>query len=165
MPSFDVLSEVNWPEVENARNQALKETQQRFDFKGCTTTIEIEKKDKKITLVSSKDEKINAVVDVFRDKLAKRGIALLSFEFSAPESSLGGGSRVTVKVQAGIDKDKAKTLVKAIKDKGFKAQVQIQDEQLRVTAKKKDELQDVIAFLKEQQAEVKLPLQFGNYRD
>lgn len=165
MPSFDVLSEVNWPEVENARNQALKETSQRFDFKNSTTTIDLDVKEKLITLTINRDDKINALRDVFKEKLAKRSLSLMAFEFQDPESSLGGGSRVKVKVKSGIDKENAKQIMKAIKDRQFKAQVQIQEEQLRVSAKKKDELQEIIALLRELQPQFKLPLQFGNFRD
>jgi len=165
MPSFDVVSEVNWPEVENARMQTLKEVGQRFDFKGATSTLEVDTKAKEIVLTINRDDKIEAFKQVFVDKLAKRSLPLLSFDFAESEASLGGGSRIRVKVKAGIDKENAKKIVKAVKDAQFKAQVQIQDEQLRVTGKKRDELQEIIAMLKELQNNLQLPLQFGNFRD
>lgn len=165
MPSFDVVSQVNWAEVENARLQALKEVSQRFDFKGATSTIEVDQKTKVITLTISRDDKIDAFVEVFREKLAKRGFALWAFEFDPAESSLGGGSRRKSNVKAGIDKENGKKIIKAVKDRDFKAQVQIQEEQLRVTSKKKDELQEIIALLREMQGQIKLPLQFTNFRD
>lgn len=165
MPSFDVFSKVNWPEVDNARNQALKEATTRFDFKNIESKIEINQKDKLITLTTSGEGKMNALIDIFMSKLAKRGVSLLAFDVQKPESALSGGERVPIKVKAGIDKENAKKIVKIIKDQDFKAQAQIQDEQIRVTSKKRDELQEVIALLTSKQSEFKLPLQFGNFRE
>ena len=165
MPSFDVVSEIDWQEVDNARQQALKEVGQRFDFKKVECTLEVDTKGKVITLGTSTDDKIDAFVEVFKTKLAKRGLPLLAFEFQKVESAGGGGARRRAQVQSGIDKDKAKKIVKAIKDQKFKAQAQIQGEQVRVSSKKRDELQDIIAFLTERQSELKVPLQFDNFRD
>ena len=165
MPSFDVVSEIDWQEVDNAVNQALKEVSQRFDFKKVECKIDVKAKEKQLVLSTSQDDKIDAFVEVFKLKLAKRSLPVMAFEFQATEPAASGGARKRVNVQAGIDKDKAKKIVKIIKEQRFKAQAQIQDEQVRVSAKKRDDLQEIIAYLKEQQSKLSLPMQFANFRD
>jgi uncharacterized protein YajQ (UPF0234 family) len=165
MPSFDISSDINWQELDNAVNQAVKELAQRYDFKGVKSEITLDKKAKTLTLFCSEESKLDAVNDIFQNKAIKRGISLLAFEYGKIESAFGGAVRQTVTVQAGISKDKAKTIIAAIKDSRAKVQAQIQDEQVRVTAKNRDDLQTVIGFLKGKQDELKVPMQFGNYRD
>ncbi len=165
MPSFDISSEVDWQEIDNAKNQTLKEVRNRFDFKGIQTEIELDQKNKTLTLVCSQEEKMDAFLDSFQTKLVKRGVSLLSFDFQLTESASAGGGRKKAIVKAGISKDDGKKIVKAIKERKFKAQAQIQDEQVRVSAKKRDDLQTIISFLKGKQNDFKLPFQFGNFRD
>ena len=165
MASFDVTSEVNWQEVDNAINQATREVGTRFDFKGVKSEIKLDQKNRTITLNCSEEGKLEALNDVLQSKLVKRGISLLSLEYGKEEPSSGSSVRQVITVQNGISKEKGKEIVKAIKDGKFKVQAQIQDEQVRVTAKKRDMLQEVISFLKEKQDKLQIPLQFGNYRD
>ncbi len=165
MPSFDVTSEVDWQEVDNAVNQAIKEVQTRFDFKGIKSEIKLDKVEKTLSLWTSESGKLDALVDVLQSKLVKRGISLLSLEYLKKEEAFGQSVRQLIKVLAGISKEKGKEIIGAIKSEKFKVQAQIQDEQVRVTAKKRDDLQEVISFLKGQQDKLKVPMQFGNFRD
>ncbi len=165
MPSFDITSDVDWQEVDNAVNQAIKETQSRFDFKGVKTDITFDRKAKTITTVVSEEGKLDAVRDILNTKLIKRGISLLSLETKDAEPAFGGSVRQVIVVQAGISKEKGKEIIAAVKESKIKAQAQIQDEQVRVTSKSRDELQEVIAILRNQQDKLKLPMQFGNFRD
>lgn len=165
MPSFDVSSEVNWQELDNAIHQATKEVGQRFDFKGVKTELKLDQKEKTVTLWSSEEGKLDALNDVFQNKLVKRGISLLSLDYQAIDAAFGGSVRQVVKIEAGISKEKAKEIIKVIKDSQIKVQAQLQDEQVRVTGKNRDDLQSAIALLKEKQASVKVPMQFGNFRD
>ncbi|HVM98248.1 MAG TPA: YajQ family cyclic di-GMP-binding protein [Candidatus Acidoferrales bacterium] len=161
MPSFDVVSNVDRQEVDNALNQTRKEVGQRYDFKGSKT--EIREEENIITVISDDDFKVKAVVDVLQSKLVRRGVSLKSLVYGDIEPSAGGLARQTITVQQGIETEKAKQLVKAIKDSKLKVQSQIQGDQVRVTGKKRDDLQDAIKLLKEQ--DVGLPLQFVNFRD
>ena len=159
--SFDVVSKADRQEVDNALNQAAKELSTRFDFRGTDTTIEWQGEEG-IILVSSTEERVKAAVEVFKEKLVKRGISLKAFEGGEPQSS-GKGYRLTGKIIEGIDSEKAKKISKTIRDAGLKGvQAQIQGDQLRVSAKKKDDLQAVIRMLKD--ADLDVPLQFTNYR-
>ncbi|WP_153505539.1 YajQ family cyclic di-GMP-binding protein [Cumulibacter manganitolerans] len=160
-PSFDVVSKVDHQEVDNALQQASKELAQRFDFRGTDTTIEWSGTEA-VAFASSTEDRIKAAVDVFKEKLVKRGISLKAFEAGEPQSS-GKGYKLTGKIIEGIDAEKAKKISKAIRDAGLKGvQAQIQGDQLRVTGKKKDALQEVIALLKSEDFGV--ALQFTNYR-
>ena len=161
MPSFDIVNEIDFAEIDNALNQANRELTQRFDFKGSNTTIE--RKDKEIMVNSADDYKVQAAVDVLQAKLAKRSVSLKSLELGRVEPAGGGRAKQNIKVVEGIDKDKAKELVKKIKDSKLKVQASIQGESVRVTGKKRDDLQDVIALLKG--LDFSLPLQFNNFRD
>lgn len=165
MPSFDISSEVNWQEVDNAINQATKELGQRFDFKGVKSEIKLDQKAKTITLWCSEEGKLEAVNDILQNKLIKRGISLLSLEYKDIENAFGQSSRQTIIVQAGVSKEKGKEIIAALKDSKLKVQAQIQDEQVRVTGKNRDDLQSAIALLRGQQDKLKVPMQFGNFRD
>ncbi len=165
MPSFDVSSEMNWQELDNAINQAVKELTQRYDFKGVKTEIKLDQKTKTVTLWCGEEAKLDALNDIFQNKCIKRGLSLLAFEYKDPESAFGGSVRQNVIVQAGISKEKAKEIIAALKESKLKVQAQIQDEQVRVTGKNRDDLQSAIAHLRGQQDTIKVPMQFGNFRD
>jgi uncharacterized protein YajQ (UPF0234 family) len=165
MPSFDISSEVNWQELDNAINQATKELLARYDFKGVKTELTLDKKAKTVTLFCSEEDKLDALNDIFQTKCIKRGLSLLAFEYGKIESAFGGAVRQAVTVQAGISKEKAKLITQAIKDSRIKVNAQIQDEQVRVTGKNRDDLQSTIALLRSKQEEFKIPMQFGNFRD
>jgi uncharacterized protein YajQ (UPF0234 family) len=162
MPSFDVVSEVDQQEVRNAVDQAARELSQRYDFKGTDSTVEL--KDATIELRSVSEDRINAVRTVVEEKLVKRKVSLKGVEFGRVEDAAGGTVRQVATLSAGISSDKARELNKFIKALGLKGvQSQTQGEQLRVTAKKRDDLQGVIAALKEH--DFGIPLQFENFRD
>jgi uncharacterized protein YajQ (UPF0234 family) len=161
MPSFDVVSQVDRQEIDNALNQTRKEVGQRYDFKGSKTDIRQEGDD--IHIVSDDDHKVKAVVDVLQSKLVRRGVSLKALVYGTIDPAAGGLAKQTVTVQQGIDTDKARALVKLIKDSKLKVQAQIQADQVRVTGKKRDDLQAAIQLLKQQ--DLDLPLQFTNFRD
>jgi len=165
MPSFDVSSEVNWQEIDNAVHQAEKEISQRFDFKGVKVEIKIDQKIKNITLWCEKEEKLENAYEVLQNKFVKRGISLLSLEPQKIEPAFGSSVRQVILVHSGISKENGKKIIQSIKEAKYKVQAQIQDEQVRVTGKKRDDLQEVITYLKEKQNLLQLPLQFGNFRD
>jgi len=165
MPSFDVSSDVQWQEMDNAVNQATKELSQRYDFKGVKTELKLDQKLKTITLWCSEEGKLDAVKDILQTKVIKRGMSILAFEYKDLEPAFGGSVRQVINVQAGISKEKAKEIIAALKESKLKVQAQIQDEQVRVTGKNRDDLQDAIALLREKQDQVKVPMQFGNFRD
>ncbi|MDD7918022.1 MULTISPECIES: YajQ family cyclic di-GMP-binding protein [Actinomycetospora] len=160
-PSFDVVSKVDRQEVDNALNQASKELSQRFDFRGTGADVSWAGEEA-ITVSAETEERCNAAIDVFKEKLIKRGISLKAFDIGEPGLS-GKAYKVTGTLVQGISKDKGKEISKAIRDEGPKGiQAQMQDDQLRVTGKKKDDLQAVISLLKERDFEI--ALQFTNYR-
>lgn len=161
MPSFDVVSEIDKPELSNAVNQANKEITTRFDFKGSDARVE--SKDKSLLVFADNDFQVKQAVDVLCSKLAKRGVDLACLKYREIEEIGGGKARQIIDLQEGINSELGRKLVKQIKDKKLKVQTAIQGEQLRVTAKKRDDLQSVIAFLKETDAGI--PLQFNNFRD
>ncbi|MCP9446068.1 MAG: YajQ family cyclic di-GMP-binding protein [Nitrospira sp.] len=160
--SFDVVSEVNMQELKNALDQANKEIKQRFDFKDTKTEITLKEKEKELVVVSDDDYKLKAVQDVIKTKCVKRGVSLKAFDYGTVEPALGGTVRQTAKIQSGLATEKAKEVVKAIKDSKLKVQAQIQGDQVRVLGKSKDELQATIAFLKGK--DFGIDLQFTNYR-
>ena len=160
--SFDIVSEVNFMEVENAINQAQKELAQRFDFKGSKSTIEYKKEEKKIILVGDDDFKLRALRDILEGRMAKRGVSLKAMKLSTPENSFEGTMRQTIELVSGLPSEKAKELSKMIRDAKFKVQTHIEGEKVRVVSAKKDELQAVIVFIKN--SNFSLPLQFTNYR-
>jgi uncharacterized protein YajQ (UPF0234 family) len=162
MPTFDVTSEVDQQEIRNAIDQAERELGNRFDFKGTDTSVELDEKG--ITLKANTEDRLNAARQVVEEKLVKRKVSLKGVAWGKVESAAGGTVRQVATLAAGISSDKAKELNKFIKELGLKGvQSQGQGEQLRVTGKKRDDLQDVIAAMKEH--DFGIPLQFGNFRD
>ncbi len=161
--SFDVVSKVEMPEVLNAVDQANKEIGQRYDFRGSKNSkIELDQKEGKLTLTSDDELKLKQVVDVLQNKLIKRSVPIKNLEYGKVESAGGGTARQVVTLQQGIPQDKAKEMVKIIKSMKLKVQAQIKEDEIRVTGKKKDELQSVMTELKSKDFGV--DLQFTNYR-
>ena len=159
--SFDVVSKIDRQEVDNALNQAAKELSQRFDFRGTNATISWAGEEG-VSLSADTEERVTAALEVFREKLIKRGISLKALDAGDPQAS-GRTFKLTARIKQGIESDKAKQIAKIIRDEGPKGvQAQIQGDQLRVSAKKKDDLQAVISMLKA--ADLEVPLQFTNYR-
>jgi cyclic-di-GMP-binding protein len=160
-PSFDVVSKVDRQEVDNALNQAAKELSQRFDFRGTNASVAWAGEEA-VTLQADTEERVRAALDVFKEKLVKRGISMKAFDAGDPHQS-GKAYKVSGTLINGIASDKAKEIAKKVRDEGPKGvQAQIQGDQLRVSGKKKDDLQAVIALLK--QADFGIALQFTNYR-
>ncbi len=160
--SFDVVSQVDFQEVDNALNQAMKEIKTRFDFKGSKSEIKFNQEDKKITFLADDDMKLKSVIEILEGKLAKRGVSVKSLKYGVAEKALDGMVRQTAEVIQGIPQDKAKEIVKSVKELKLKVQLSIQSDQIRVSGRVKDDLQTVISFLKN--ADLDLPLQFTNYR-
>ena len=160
--SFDVVSEVDLQEVDNAYQQTLKELVQRYDLKDSGAKIEFSKADKNFTLHAPSDFIGHQVIDVLNTKLVRRNIDLKAIEWGKPETASGGTVRITGNIVMGIETDLAKKINKEIRDQKFKVKVQIEGDKLRVSAPVRDELQNVIAFLKQQ--DYGIPLQFTNYR-
>jgi len=161
MPSFDIVSQVDRQEIDNAINQARKEISQRYDFKDTHTTVDLEKDE--IGINSVDDFKVKAAVEVLLEKLARRQVPLKSLVHGNIEPAGGGRAKQTLTVQQGISAEKARDIVKRIKEHKLKVQAQIQGDQVRVSGKKRDDLQAVMAVLK--QHDFGLPLQFINFRD
>lgn len=161
MPSFDIVSKTDTQEVDNAVNQAIKEMQQRYDFKGSKSELKWEKKEE-ITILADDDTKLGSITDILQTKLVKRGVSLKSLEYGKVEDASGGMKKQVIKILQGIPSDKAKEITKLIKDKKLKVQTQMMDEQIRVTGKKIDDLQEVIQTLKG--VDFDLALQFINMR-
>ena len=160
--SFDIVCEVDLQEVLNAVTQAMKEIGQRFDFKGSKSTIELDKGKRLITLVSDDEPKLRSVIDILQSKLVKRGVALKALEYGKIEQASGATVRQTITLQQGIPLEKAKEMVKQIKDMKLKVNAEIQKDQVRVRAKNIDDLQTIIAALKGK--DFGIHLQFANYR-
>lgn len=160
MPSFHVVSEVDMHEVSNAVDQANREVATRFDFKG--TDSKFEREGCVITLDSQSDFQLAQMLDILRTKLNRRGIDLACMKAEEPETS-GGRAKQVVTLRRGIEPDLARKLVRLVKDSKLKVQAQIQGEKIRVSGKKRDDLQRIIASLKA--AQVDMPLQFENFRD
>lgn len=159
--SFDIVSKFDRQEVDNALNQAAKELATRFDFRGTDTTIEW-KGDEAIEIVSSTEDRVKAAIDVFIEKLVRRDISMKAFEAGEPQAS-GKTYKVTGTLKQGIDSEQAKKITKLIRDEGPKGvKAQIQGEEVRVSSKKRDDLQAVISLLKG--ADLDVALQFVNYR-
>jgi hypothetical protein len=156
---------MDWQELDNAVNQATKEVAQRYDFKGVKSEIKLDKKEKTLTLWCSEEGKLDAVNDIFQNKCIKRGISLMSFDYKERDVAFGSSVRQKVLIQAGVSKEKGKEIIAALKDSKLKVQAQIQDEQVRVTGKNRDDLQSAITYLRTKQDEIKVPMQFENFRD
>jgi uncharacterized protein YajQ (UPF0234 family) len=162
MPSFDVVSELNLMEVENAFNQARKEIAQRFDFKGTGSDLERDK-DGHVLVKSSSEGRVEAALQVLMEKLAKRGVPLEGFDSQEIEPGPGGTVRQLVKLKRGLKQEDAKKIVALVKDSGVKVQAAIQGEAVRISGKKKDDLQACIQAIR--QAGLGIPLQFQNFRE
>ena len=160
--SFDVVSKVDFQEVKNAVDQTVKEVRQRFDFKGSKTDLTLNEKEHQLVVVSDDEYKLKAVLDILKAKMAKRGVSLKALSYGKVEEAAGGTVRQVITVQSGISDEKAKAIARSLRDAKFRAQTQIQGDQIRVVSKSKDELQAVITHLKQQ--DFGLDLQFLNYR-
>lgn len=160
--SFDIVSEVDIQEVDNAVNQAVKELSQRFDFKGSKSKIEFNRNENVITIIGDNDFKLKAVKDILESKIVRRKIDIKAMQYGTIEPSFEGTIRQTVKIQQGIPQEISKEIVKHIKESKLKVQASIQSEKVRVSSKSKDFLQETIALLR--QKNFKIPLQFNNYR-
>ena len=160
--SFDVVSQIEMPEVHNAIQQAMKEITTRYDLKDSKSNIELNEKDKKVTLTSADEFKLRAVTEIFQQKLAKRGVPIKNLTYGTVNSALGATVKQEVTLTSGIPTEKAKEMVKKIKDSKVKVQASIQGDLVRVSGKDRDTLQQVIALLKGQ--DFGIDLQFTNYR-
>jgi uncharacterized protein YajQ (UPF0234 family) len=162
MPSFDIVSEIDLMEIDNAVNMTIKEIGQRFDFRGGKSTLELDKTARKIKIAADDDMKLRAIHQILETRLAKRNIDLRCLKYGAEEAASGNVIRQVVDLKNGLEKEEAKELTKAIKDSKLKVQAEIQGEQLRVSGKSIDDLQTAIAMIKGLQ--LKFPVQFINMR-
>ncbi len=161
--SFDLVSEVDMQEADNAVQQVKKELAQRFDFKGSQSSVDLDKAEKKITIKTENDFRLKTLVDMLQTKCVKRGVSLKSLKYEDVETGMVGGSvKQVITIQSGIPSDKAKEINKSLKEAKLKVQTQIQGEQVRIQSPKIDDLQAAIAFLKGQNFEI--DLQFVNFR-
>jgi cyclic-di-GMP-binding protein len=160
--SFDIVSEIDFQEADNAVNQAIKEIHQRYDLKDSATEIELNKKDKLINLNTKDDYSRKQSIDILQTKFIKRGLSIKVMKLEEPEPAASGRLRQKISLQSGISKDNAKKITKMIKDMNVKVSAQIMDERIRVQGAKKDDLQIVIQKVKE--AELDFPVQFVNYQ-
>ena len=158
--SFDIVSEFDFQELDNAINQTKKEIITRYDFKGTKAEVNLAKES--ITLIAENDNRINAIVDILQSKAIKRGLSIKIFDYGKIEPSGGSMVKQVINLRQGINQDIAKSIVKEIKASGLKVQSQIQGDVVRVTAKNIDDLQKVITLLKEK--DLNIQLQFVNYR-
>jgi uncharacterized protein YajQ (UPF0234 family) len=163
MPSFDIASEVNQMEVRNAVDQCNKEVTNRFDFKGSDARVEINEKEKMLTVFGDDEFKLGQVRDVLTGRLAKRGIDVRCLQLEKIETISGGKVKQAIKVREGVDQELGKKIIKLIKDSKMKVQGSIQGDVVRVSAAKKDLLQDAIALVRKSITD--FPLQYKNFRD
>ncbi|WP_392560432.1 YajQ family cyclic di-GMP-binding protein [Orbus mooreae] len=163
MPSFDIVSEIDMPEVRNGVENATRELATRWDFRNVPASFDLNEKDQTVTVSSESDFQVQQLIDILRDKLAKRGIDSGALDIPEEMNHSGKTYSITVKLKQGIDKELSKKLIKLIKDSKLKVQAQIQGEQVRVTGKARDDLQQVIALVRG--AELGQPFQFNNFRD
>ena len=161
MPSFDIVSRTELPEVDNALQSARREIETRYDFKGSNCSIE--RSDETLTINADDEFKLKQVQELLRGHMAKRKVDTRAFDFQKPEKASGNSLRQTVAIKQGVDRELAQKIVKAIKSEKLKVQVAIQGDELRVSGKKRDDLQSVIAFVKAQKYDH--PLQYQNFRD
>lgn len=162
MPSFDIVIKLDLQEVDNAINQAQKELAQRYDFKGSKSKIEWDKKGE-IVVVGDDEFKLNAVVEIIQAKMIKRNLSIKNLEMGELEPAFEGTVRQKIKLRSGIPSDKAKEITKLIKEAKLKVQPSIQDEQVRITGKKRDDLQEAIGLVRGK--DLGLDFQFINFRD
>ena len=160
--SFDIVSEVNMAEVQNAVNQAMMEIRQRYDFKGSKSEIKLEEKENQLVLISDDEYKLKSVIDVLQGKLVRREVSLKALDYGKVEQAGGSTVRQIITLQKGIPQDKGKEIVKFLKTLGVKVQGQIMDDQVRVSGKNKDDLQTVISAVK--QKDFDIAMRFTNYR-
>lgn len=160
--SFDIVSKIDLAEVTNAINQTMKEVSQRFDFKGTKSEITLETKDNAVTLLSDDDFKMKSLIDIFEQKLVKRNVPLKGLKYGKIEPAAGSTVRQRIDLQQGIPIEKAKEIVKIIKDAKLKVQASINGDFVRVTGKDRDILQDVIKLMKNQ--DLGIHMEFTNYR-
>jgi uncharacterized protein YajQ (UPF0234 family) len=161
MPSFDIVSKVDMQEVSNAVNQSTKEIEQRYDFKGSKCSLNLEKDG--IRLLADDEHKLKAVVDILQSKLIKRKISLKAIQYGRIEPAAGGTVKQVASIQQGVPTEKGKEIVALLKRSKIKVQGQIQEEQVRVSGKNRDDLQEAIALVREQ--DFGLDLQFSNFRE
>jgi len=162
MPSFDVVSEVNLMEVENAFNQARKEIQQRYDFKGTSTDLE-RQQDGAVLIKAGSEGRAEAALTILMEKLAKRGVPLEGLDPQKVEPASGGSVRQLVKLKKGMKQEDAKKIVALLKEAGLKVQAAIQGEKVRISSKKKDELQECMQRIRA--AALGIPIQFQNFME
>jgi hypothetical protein len=160
MPSFDIVSKVEMQEVDNAVNQTIKEITQRYDFKKSKSEVTQEKET--IKILTEDDFRLKAIIDILQSKCLKRGISVKTLQLGSVESASGGMVRQLITIQQGISKEKGKEVIAAIKETKLKVQAQIQDDQVRVTGKNIDDLQEVIQLLKGKDLDIEM--QFINFR-
>ncbi|HJV35064.1 YajQ family cyclic di-GMP-binding protein [Geomonas sp.] len=160
MPSFDIVSKVDMQEVDNAVNQTVKEITQRYDFKGTKSEVTMEKE--AIKVLADDDYKLKAIIDILQSKFVKRNISPKALQYGKAEQASGGMVRQMINLQMGIPKEKAKDIIAIIKETKLKVQAQIQDDQVRVTGKNIDDLQDVIKALKAKDLDI--DMQYVNFR-
>jgi uncharacterized protein YajQ (UPF0234 family) len=160
--SFDIVSDIDLQEADNAVNQALKEIQQRYDLKDSHTEFTLDKKEKNISINTKDDYSLKASIDILQTKFIRRGISIKALKIGEPEQASGGRLKVKIDLQSGISKENSKIITKLIKDSKLKVTAQIQDEQVRVQAPKIDDLQAVIKLVKD--AELDFPTQFVNMK-
>jgi len=161
--SFDIASTTDLAEVQNACNQTMLEIRQRFDFKGSKSQVELDMKKAEVTILADDGNKLNAVIDILQSKLIKRKVSIKAMDYGKIESASGDSVRQVITIQQGIPQDNGKEIVKFIKGLGLKKiQAQIMDDQVRVTGKDKDDLQSLIASLKEK--DFGIDMSFTNYR-
>mgnify|MGYP005847502949 CR=1 FL=1 len=161
MPSFDIVSRTDMPEVQNALNAMTKEITQRFDFKGSQSSVDL--KDENIILVADDDLKLKQLHDLLKTHLTRRKVDAKALDMATPEKASGNTLRQTITVRQGIDQELAKKISKAIKDSKMKVQASIQGDEVRISGKKRDDLQQAMTLVKE--LDLALPLQFINMRD
>jgi len=161
MPSFDAVCETDMQEMDNAVNQTRKEITTRYDFKGSRSSIEL--KDGVITVIGDDDYKLNTIAEILRGKLVRRNLDPKCLEYGEPEDASGGTRRQLITIKQGISQELAKKIVKAIKQEKMKVQAAIQGDQVRVSGKKRDDLQAVIALIKGMETD--RPITFTNFRD
>lgn len=161
--SFDITSTIDFQEVDNALNQARKEVAQRYDFKGGKAEIALSEAEKTLTLTAADEMKMNALWEIVQTRLVRRHVPVKNFKVGASEPAAGGTVRRVIEIQQGIPTEAAREIVKFLKDKKLrKVQASIQADQVRVSSPSKDELQDVMRMLREE--DFGIALQFGNYR-
>jgi len=165
MPSFDVVSKIDLAELDNAVNQAKKEITTRYDFQGAQADIVLAPDKTSLTVKANSEDRVQTAKEVLLGKLAKRGISLLALEYEPIEKTGLSNCKQLIKLQQGIPVEKSKELVKLLKESKIKVQGSIQADQLRVTGKNRDDLQEAIALFRKEQDRLQLDMQFTNFRD